>query len=169
MSSATSSQNTFFNLHTHGFVRCAVCIPRVQVGDTAANLAYTLELITHLSPQSPSLMVFPELGLSAYAIDDLVQQAALLNGVEESVSHLLEATRESSSLIFVGAPVRVGEGLYNTALALYRGRLLAGFPKTYLPNYREFYEKRYFSSGAYSIPHSLTLAGHEATCCSNIL
>jgi NAD+ synthase (glutamine-hydrolysing) len=169
MTPSRSSQDSFFNLHTHGFVRGAVAVPRVQIGDPEANLAHTLKLIRDLSSQSPSLIVFPELGLSAYAIDDLVQQTSLLNGVEENLCRLLEATHDISSLIFVGAPVRAGDRLYNTALALHKGRLLAGFPKTYLPNYREFYEKRHFSSGAYFVPNTLMLAGQEVPFGSDVL
>ena len=114
-------------------------------------------------------MVFPELGLSAYAIDDLLQQSALLEAVEKALADLLAKTRDLTILIFVGAPVRAEGRLYNAALALHRGRLLAAFPKTYLPNYREFCEKRHFASGAGAVPLMLRLADHQVPFGSDIL
>jgi NAD+ synthase (glutamine-hydrolysing) len=163
------SKNTFYNLHTHGFLRCAIGIPRVSVGDPDANLDHTLEIIETLSGQSPSLIVFPELNLSSYAINDLFHQTTLLNRVEENVGRLLKATQDKRFLIFVGAPIRVGDRLYNTALALHKGCLLAAFPKTYLPTYGEFYEKRLFSSGAHATALTASIAGQEVPFGSNIL
>lgn len=153
--------NEFFNIHRHGFLRVAAATPRLRVADPAFNVANTIALVREAADEGVSLVVFPELGISAYAIDDLLQQSALLEAVEKAVGDLAVETRDLPILIFVGAPVRAGGRLYNAALALQRGKLLGAFPKTYLPNYREFYEKRHFSSGGGSVPPTLRLAGQE--------
>jgi NAD+ synthase (glutamine-hydrolysing) len=161
--------NAFHNLHTHGFVRAAVCAPRLRVADPGFNTAETLAQARRAAGQGASLVLFPELGLSAYAIDDLVQQAALLEAVERGVAALLEASRDLAPVLFVGAPVRAGGRLYNAALAIHRGRLLAAWPKSYLPGYREFYEKRHFASGLGAVPPTLRIAGQEAPFGSDVL
>lgn len=161
--------DAFFNLHSHGFLRAAVCAPRLRVADPAFNAAETLALARRAAAGHASLVLFPELGLSAYAIDDLVQQAALLEAVEAAVAALLEASRDLAPVLFLGAPVRAGGRLYNAALALHRGRLLAAWPKSYLPNYREFYEKRHFASGLGAVPPLLRLAGQQAPFGTDIL
>lgn len=160
---------SFFNIHTHGFVRVAAATPLVRVADPDFNAARTLEMVKEGAARAASLLLFPELGLSSYAIDDLLHQSALLDRVERAVSHICEATREVSALLFVGAPVRAGDRLYNVGLALHRGRILAAFPKTYLPNYREFYEKRHFASGAGHLPPHLLLAGQHVPLGTDIL
>lgn len=153
---------SFFNLHTHGFVRVAAGTPALRVADPAFNAARTGDMARSAAHEGASLVLFPELGLSGYAIDDLLHQSALLDGVERAFADLAAATRDCAPLIFVGAPVRAGDRLYNAALALHRGRLLAAWPKSYLPNYREFYEKRHFASGAGVVPPILSLAGQKA-------
>ncbi len=161
--------SAFFNLHTHGFVRVGVCAPRVRVADPDANTAETLAQARRAAEQGASLVLFPELGLSAYAIDDLLQQSALLEAVERGVATLLDASRDLAPVLFVGAPVRAGGRLYNTALAIHRGRLLAAWPKAYLPGYREFYEKRHFASGLGAVPPVLRIAGQEAPFGTDVL
>ena len=159
----------FFNLHAHGFVRAAVAVPRVRIADPAFNVAQTLELARAADAQGASLVLFPELGLSAYAIDDLLQQEALLAGVEQALSDLVEASRTLHPLIVVGAPLRHRGRLYNCAVAIRRGQALAATPKVYLPNYREFYEKRHFSSGAGVAGEEISLAGQLAPFGSDVL
>ena len=166
---ATQDVMAFQNIHTHGFVRAAVCAPRLRVADPAFNAAETLAMARRAASAGASLVLFPELGLSAYAIDDLLQQAALLEAVEQAVARILAESRDLAPVLFVGAPVRAGGRLYNAALAIHRGRLLAAFPKTYLPNYREFYEKRHFASGGGAVPPILRLAGQEVPFGTDIL
>jgi len=161
--------SAFCNLHTHGFVRAGVCAPRVRVADPDFNTAETLAQARRAAEQGASLVLFPELGLSAYAIDDLLQQAALLEAVERGVATLLAASRDLAPVLFVGAPVRAGGRLYNTALAIHRGKLLAAWPKAYLPGYREFYEKRHFASGLGAVPPTLRIAGQEAPFGTDVL
>ncbi len=137
----------FLSIYRQGFVRVAACRPRCRVADPAYNLEHTLELAREGHDRSIALMVFPELGLSGYAIDDLVLQAALLDAVEARLGELVEASRALSPVLLVGAPLRREGRLYNCAVAIHRGRLLGVVPKGHLPNYREFYEKRWFASG----------------------
>ena len=140
-------QSAFFSHHRQGFVRVAACTPRVGTGDPAFNLAETIALARRGHDEAADLMVFPELGLSAYAIDDLFLQDALIEAVEAAVAELCDATRKLKPVLVVGAPVRRNGRLYNCALAIHRGRILGVVPKTFLPNYREYYEKRWFASG----------------------
>lgn len=159
----------FFNLHTHGFIRVAVAVPRLRVADPAFNVAQTIEMARAADAQGASLVLFPELGLSAYAIDDLLQQAALLAGVDKALRDLVEASRALQPLIVVGAPLRHEGRLYNCAVALLRGQVLAATPKVYLPNYREFYEKRHFASGASVAGAEIVIAGQIAPFGSDVL
>jgi len=139
---------SFRSIYSQGFVRVAACTDRAQVAEPAANAATILKLLAALDERSVAVAVFPELALSAYAIDDLLLQESLLAAVVAAVEHLVEASKTLSPLIFVGAPLRHEARLYNCALAIHRGRLLGVVPKTHLPNYREFYEHRHFASGA---------------------
>lgn len=159
----------FYCLHTHGFIRVAVASPRVRVADPAFNLARTLEMAREADRAGASLVLFPELGLSAYAIDDLLLQDALLAAVEDALAQLVEASRALHPLIIVGAPLRQNARLYNCAVAILRGRVLAATPKTYLPNYREFYERRHFASGAFVAGEEIVLAGQVAPFGSDVL
>lgn len=159
----------FFSLHTHGFIRAAVACPSVRVADPAFNVARTIEMARDAHERGASLVLFPELGLSAYAIDDLLQQEALLSAVETALGALTDASRALQPIIVVGAPLRHRGRLYNCAVAILRGRVLAVTPKIYLPNYREFYEKRHFASGAFIAGEEMTLAGQVAPFGSDVL
>ena len=139
--------NDFLSIYRQGFVRVAACRPRSEIADPDFNLRHTLELVREGHNRSIALMVFPELGLSGYSIDDLLLQDALLNDVERKLSQLAEESQSLSPVVLVGAPLRRAGRLYNCALAIHRGRILGVVPKGHLPNYREFYEKRWFASG----------------------
>ncbi len=152
----------FFSHHRQGFVRVAACTPRIHVGDPRANAKETLALMRDGENRNVDLMVFPELGLSAYAIDDLLLQEALLDGVEAALASLVEASRGLRPVFVVGAPVRRNQRLYNCAIAFARGRILGIVPKSFLPNYREYYENRWFSPGAGVVGLETMLSGHRA-------
>ena len=151
----------FFSLYSHDFVRVACCVPRTRVADAAYNLAETLRLAGVGDKARTALMVFPELGLSSYAIEDLLLQDALLDQVEQSIAKIVDASKKLFPVLIVGAPLRAAGRLYNTAIVVHRGAILGVVPKTYLPNYREFYEKRHFVSGANVIEHQIRLAGQD--------
>jgi NAD+ synthase (glutamine-hydrolysing) len=144
-----TESHPFFSPKTHGFVRVAAATPVSHVGDPVANAQAHLALIRQAADQGVDLMVFPELSLSAYAIDDLHMQAALLDEVERQVAVLAQATggatAEHELIAVVGAPLRQGDALFNCAVVMGGGEVLAVVPKTYLPNYREYYEKRWFA------------------------
>jgi NAD+ synthase (glutamine-hydrolysing) len=149
----------FYSLYSHEFVRVACCVPRTRVADAAYNRAETLKLAAQGDAARAAVMVFPELGLSSYAIEDLLLQDALLDEVEGSIARVVAASRDLFPVLIVGAPLRVSNRLYNTAVVIHRGKVLGVVPKTFLPNYREFYEKRHFISGANVICQELDLAG----------
>ncbi len=138
--------HSFFSAKTHGFVRVAAATPVVHIADPVANAAQHITLIQQAADQGCDLVVFPELSLSAYAIDDLHMQAALLEEVDARIGELAIAAGEAGIVAVVGAPVRNGDQLYNCAVVMANGRVLGVVPKTYLPNYREYYEKRWFAS-----------------------
>lgn len=149
----------FNSIYTHGFIRAAVCIPSLRVADPVYNASRTLALAERASAANAAIALFPELGLSAYTCDDLFQQDALLEGVLEAIHRLRDASRALTPVLLVGAPLRIDGGLYNCAVVIYRGRILGVAPKSYVPNYREFYEKRQFSAARDAIRQTVTLAG----------
>ena len=109
-----------------------------------------------------ALAVFPELGLSGYAISDLLHQSTLLDAVEDAIASIVAASAELLPLLLVGAPLRHAGALYNAAVAIHRGRLLGVVPKVHLPNYREFYEPRHFVVGDGMVGGEITIRGHTA-------
>ncbi len=151
----------FHSPASHGFVRVAAATPVVHTADPVANAEEHLVLIERAAGEGVELLLFPELSLSAYAIDDLVMQGALLDEVERQIARLAEATAEAGLIAVVGAPLRRDDRLYNCGVVLGNGRILGVTPKTYLPNYREYYEKRWFSAGGdvSSQDGDLTVAG----------
>ncbi len=138
----------FHSARTHGFVRVAAATPVVHTGDPVANADEHIALIRQAAERGVDLIVFPELSLTGYAIDDLLMQSALLDEVERQLTRLCDVTLETRVTAVVGAPVRAADALYNGAVVIAGGRICGVTPKTYLPNYREYYEKRWFASAA---------------------
>ena len=159
----------FFSLYSHEFVRVACCVPRTRVADAAYNLNETLRLAGEGDKARAAIMVFPELGLSSYAIEDLLLQDALLDEVEQSIAKVVAASNTLFPVLIVGAPLRVSGRLYNSAIVIHRGQILGVVPKTYLPNYREFYEKRHFVSGANTVDSEIKLAGQTVPFGTDVL
>ncbi|KPF84851.1 NAD synthetase [Brevundimonas sp. AAP58] len=151
----------FYDSRTHGFVRVAAATPVVYIADPAANAREHLDLIRKAGEAGVELLVFPELSLSAYAIDDLHLQSALLDAVEVQLPTLAKAAGEAGLAAVVGAPIRHGDRLLNCALLLAGGEIIGAVPKIYLPNYREYYEKRWFSSGDDIGAETLRIAGTD--------
>lgn len=150
----------FHSIYSHGFVRAAVCIPAVRVADPAFNLEHTLGMARQASEQKAAVALFPELGLSAYTCEDLFQQDALLDAVEAALVRLVRESTHLTPLLLVGAPLRFEGHVYNCAVVVYRGEILGVVPKSYLPNYREFYERRWFARAAESWFGEVSIAGH---------
>ncbi|WP_284126344.1 NAD(+) synthase [Parerythrobacter aestuarii] len=147
-------------MHRHGFVRVATSTPQLRTADVAFNLEGTLAEARKAHDGHVDLLLYPELGLSSYAIDDLHLQLALLDAVEQAVGELVEASREWTPVLVVGAPLRRNGKIYNCALAIAGGRLLGVVPKSFLPNYREYYEKRWFAHGRGCVGLEIDVAGH---------
>ncbi|MGE8702418.1 MAG: NAD(+) synthase [Achromobacter sp.] len=151
--------NPFFNLYSHGFARVAVGVPECRVADPAFNAAQTIALAQQAAQGGAVLAAFPELGLSAYTCDDLFHQKALLDACEAALAQVVEATADLDIAIVVGAPLRVAHQLFNCAVVAAGGRILGVVPKTYLPNYGEFYEARQFSAADCAIDTQIGLLG----------
>src|SRR4030042_202622 len=151
----------FFNLYNHGFIRAAVCVPELKVADVFFNTKKTLELAREAASQKAILAIFPELGISAYSNDDLFHQDALLRAVDEAISIIQKASEKINLIMAVGAPLQVDCRLFNCDIAFYRGKILGVAVKSYLPNYREFYEARQFTPAASALCATIKLAGQE--------
>src|ERR1700754_1723549 len=151
----------FTSLYTHGLARVAAAVPHLRPAEPAYNAERTLGLARRASDAHAALVAFPELGLSAYAIDDLLHQEALTDAVLAALGEIREASRELAPVIVVGAPLRAEGGLFNCAVAIHRGRVLGAVPKSYLPEYREYYEERQFRAARELVGDRLTLLGED--------
>ena len=152
----------FDSLYRHGFARVAAGVPRVHVGDPAANAAQTLGLARSAHEAGAALIVFPELGLSSYTSDDLFRQGALLDAVDAAIARVVSESAGLTPVIAVGAPLRAEQGLINAAVVIHRGRVLGVVPKSYLPEYFEFYEKRHFRAARDLVGGSIRVGGEGA-------
>lgn len=152
-------QHPFYSIYSHGFIRAAVCVPFVRVADPEFNMKRTLDLARRASESRAAVALFPELGISAYSNEDLFHQDALLEATEAALAYLIQESRELLPILVVGAPLRFEGKLFNCGVVIYRGQVLGIVPKIYLPNYREFYEKRQFTSGRDAISREVFFLG----------
>ncbi|MBU2261555.1 MAG: NAD(+) synthase, partial [Proteobacteria bacterium] len=157
----TTASDQFLNFYRHGFIRAAVCIPEVKVADTRFNAEATVRLAREAAERRAILALFPELGLSAYSNEDLFHQDALLKGVLAAIEQVARETAPLNMILVAGAPLQVDSRLFNCAIVLYRGRILGVAVKSYLPNYREFYEGRQFSPAEEALSQTIRLCGQE--------
>ncbi len=162
MAMRTPTDLPFRSPYRHGFVRVAGCVPLTAVADPVRNAAETLALVERGHAEGVALMTFPELGLSAYSIDDLFHQEALLDAVEAAIGSLVKASTTLRPAFVVGAPLRGESRLYNCAVVIQGGAILGVVPKTFLPNYREYYERRWFASGLGVVGRTLKVVGKAA-------
>jgi NAD+ synthase (glutamine-hydrolysing) len=153
---------TFRSIYRHGFARVAACVPRCHLADPARNAAAALTLARSCHDRAVAVAVYPELFLSGYSIEDLLMQDVLLDAVEEAVASVVAGSAELMPVLVIGAPLRFGLRIYNTAIVVHRGRLLGVVPKIHLPTYREFYEARHFASGAGIRGETIRIGGLEA-------
>jgi NAD+ synthase (glutamine-hydrolysing) len=151
----------FFNLYNHGFVRAAVAVPPVRVADPDFNVGQTIALMRQAVERRAAIVLFPELGISAYSCEDLFHQRALLESCEAALSQLVRASTELPVLAAVGMPLVIDDQLYNCAVLVGGGRIHGVVPKTYLPNYREFYEARQFRSGDVALREEISVGGQR--------
>ncbi|GAW50854.1 MULTISPECIES: NAD(+) synthase [unclassified Nocardioides] len=150
----------FYSAYAHGFARVAACTVPVRVADPVANAEAVLEQARSCSDEGVAVAIFPELCLSGYAIDDLFLQDTLLDAVLDAVATIVEASLDLAPVLVIGAPLVHGNRVLNTAVVIHRGRVLGVAPKSYLPTYREFYERRWFAPGD-DVRGTTILAGQE--------
>ena len=143
----------------HGLIKVASAIPALKVADTKFNLIETEKQIVSAEGQGVEIIVFPELSITGYTCQDLFQQQLLLDDAEQAVLELLDFTRQLDITVIVGAPIAVGALLLNCAVVIQQGKLLGIVAKTFLPNYSEFYEKRWFASSQDLRPQHIHFAG----------
>jgi NAD+ synthase (glutamine-hydrolysing) len=162
-------QPTFSSLLHHGFVRVAAAVPHVKIAEPEFNAELALTLARRASDGAAALVIFPELGISAYAIDDLLHQHALLGAVQRALVRIVTASVGLAPVIVVGAPLLAEGGVFNTAVVIHKGRILGVVPKSYLPEYREYYEKRQFRAARDMVAQDLRLLGESVPCGANLL
>src|SRR2546429_2117873 len=139
--------SAFFSPYRHEFVRVGACVPQVAVAEPTKNGDQVLDLLAKGEKPGLALMVFPELCLSAYAIDDLLFQDAVLDAVTGQIARLVTASKKLTPVFVVGAPLRWRGRLYNCGVVIPPGRLLRIVPKGFLPHFPEVYERGDFTSG----------------------
>jgi NAD+ synthase (glutamine-hydrolysing) len=130
----------------YGFVKVATAIPSVRVADCDYNEKHIESLVLQAEGKGVEIICLPELSLCGYTCADLFGQQLLLDSCEEALFKLMDITRSLRIICIVGTPVQVGGQLFNTAAVIQGGKILGIVPKTYLPNYREYYEQRWFAS-----------------------
>jgi NAD+ synthase (glutamine-hydrolysing) len=158
----------FYSAYRHGFVRVAACTIHTAIAEPAANAESVLRLARECHDDGVALAVFPELTLSGYSIEDIVLQDALLDAVQEALASVVSASAELMPVLVVGAPLRYRHRIYNTAVVVHRGRVLGVVPKSYLPTYREFYERRQIAGGDV-LRGEIAVAGQRAPIGNNLL
>ncbi|GGO74776.1 NAD(+) synthase [Nocardioides deserti] len=158
----------FYSAYAHGFARVAACTMPIALGDPAANARTVLEQARECSEEGVAVAVFPELCLSGYSAEDLFLQDVLLDAVEDALAEIVAASEDLLPIIVVGAPLAHGNRVLNTAVVVHRGRVLGVAPKSYLPNYREFYERRWFAPGD-DLGGTTVVAGQEVPLGNDLL
>ena len=143
----------------YGFINVAAAVPAIKVADVDYNVQQIESLMAQAEGKGVEILVTPELCITGYSCQDLFREQLLLDKSEEGILQLLDFTRKLDTILVVGAPVLVNSLLYNCAVVIQRGQILGIVPKTYLPNYGEFYEKRWFASAQDLNPTDIYFAG----------
>jgi NAD+ synthase (glutamine-hydrolysing) len=151
----------FYSAYAQGFARIAACTLPVHLADPAANAAEVIAQAKACHDDHVAVAVFPELCLTGYSVDDLFLQDTLLAGVQDAIAEIVAASADLMSVLVIGAPIVQGNRVYNCAVVVHRGSILGVAPKSYLPNYREFYERRWFAPGDDRELEWITVAGQD--------
>ncbi|MGD9967354.1 MAG: NAD(+) synthase [Hyphomonadaceae bacterium] len=159
----------FNSLYTHGFIRVAAAAPVVAPADPAANAEAILKFWREADAESAALLLTPELSISGYAIDDLLLQEPLLDAVEDAIARLKAESEKLFPILVIGAPLRAAGSIYNCAVVIHRGRVLGVVPKSFLPNYHEFYEKRHFAVASDTEKDVIRLCGEDEFFSANLI
>jgi NAD+ synthase (glutamine-hydrolysing) len=147
----------------HGFIQVAAAVSAVKVADVDYNVQQVESMIAQAERQGVEVVVFPELCLTGYSCQDLFKEQLLIDKAEEGLLALLDFTRKLNVISIIGLPVQAGGLLYNCAAVVQDGQLMGVVPKRYLPNYSEFYEKRWFASSQDLTAKEIYLAGSPVT------
>ena len=154
-----TNADAFFNLYKHGFARVAVAVPRCQIANPLANAKRIVAMASDAAANGAAIVVFPELGLTAYTCDDLFHQHALLDSAIDALATIVAASEKLPIALIAGLPLRVEQRLFNCAAVIANGRIHGIVPKSYLPNYGEFYEARQFNPADHAAVDNVTLLG----------
>ena len=149
-------------MDSFGFLKVAAAVPHVRVGDCDFNAERMAAMADEAAQRGVEIVAFPELALTAYTCGDLLLQPALLDAADEALARLVRDTRKLPLTMIAGAPLRHAQTLYNCAVVFTQGRILGVVPKTYIPDYTEFYENRWFASGAGISEETIPVAGQAA-------
>lgn len=166
---SANQHRDFLDVRQHGFVRVAVCVPEVRVGDPAFNAAAHVTQLERAYADGAHYALCPELGLTAYTCGDLFFHETLLRAAQEALGVVAAGAAAWNVIVSVGMPLVVDGLLFNCAVTLYRGRPLAVAPKAYPPNYREFYELRWFHPAEAARSTSVRLLGHDVPFGTDVL
>ena len=164
-----ATPSSFRSIYSHGFVRAAVCVPHVRVADPGFNVEHAIALARRASDAHAAVALFPELGISAYTNEDLFHQDALLDATLVALGRFIEASADLTPVLLVGAPLRFEGKLFNCAVVVYRGQVLGITPKSFLPNYREFYEKRQFVAARNAVCREVQFLGRTVPFGSDLI
>ncbi len=145
-----------------GFLKVAAAIPQVRVADCGYNASRIIALAEQAAQRGVEIVVFPELSITAYTCADLLLHDTLLDAADEALEEIIAATRKLPLTLIIGAPLRHGSTLYNCAVVFAKGRVMGVVPKSYLPDYTEFYENRWFASGAGISEEQISVGGQSA-------
>ncbi|WP_345017502.1 NAD(+) synthase [Streptomyces shaanxiensis] len=151
----------FWSIYQHGFARVAACTGHTVIADPRANAEAVLRQARACAQEGVAVAVFPELGLTGYSIEDLLLQDPVLDEVEEALRAVVAGSVDLLPVLVVGAPLRHRHRIYNCAVVVHRGRILGVAPKSYPPNYREFYERRQIASGEDERGGTIRIGGTE--------
>lgn len=165
----TDAAQRFKSLYTHGFVRVGAVAPVVVPADPAANAEAILKFWREADAEKAAILLTPELSLSGYAIDDLLLQEPLLDAVEAAIAKLKAESEKLFPILIVGAPIRSRGAVFNCAVVIHRGEILGVVPKSFLPNYREYYEKRHFGVAADTEDNFISLCGEFVAFGANMI
>lgn len=166
---AVTTSLPFESAYRHGFARVAACTIPIAIADPATNAEAVIATARECDADAVAVAVFPELCLAGYSIEDLVMQDAVLDAVVDAVARVAEASVDLMPVLVVGAPLRHRSRLYNCAVVIHRGEVLGVAPKSYLPTYREFYERRWYAPGEPFSGESIRIGEHEAVFGTNLL
>src|SRR5918912_817187 len=151
----------FRSVYQHGFARIAACTGPITIADPPANAEVVLRHARACAEEGVALALYPELNLTGYSIEDLLLQDAVLDGVEAAVARVVQGSADLLPVLVFGAPLRHRNRIYNCAVVVHRGRVLGVVPKSYPPNYREFYERRQLAPGDDERGGTIRVAGDD--------